>query len=80
MVKKYDMSNVAIDNLIEISRRRIENVETHFLRELYRDVEWKSRLILLKGCRGVGKTYMMLQRLKSSDEKVCICHWIIFIS
>ncbi|HMT72225.1 MAG: ATP-binding protein [Saprospiraceae bacterium] len=69
MVKKYDMSNVAIDNLIEISRRRIENVETHFLRELYRDVEWKSRLILLKGCRGVGKTYMMLQRLKSSDEE-----------
>ena len=60
------MSNDILENLLEISKRRIANTETHFLREMYADIEWKSRLILLKGCRGVGKTYMMLQHLKSS--------------
>jgi predicted AAA+ superfamily ATPase len=65
-LKTSDMSNDILENLLEISKRRIANTETHFLREMYADIEWKSRLILLKGCRGVGKTYMMLQHLKSS--------------
>jgi len=58
------MSDEVIIPLMEISKRRISNTEVDFLRELYANIEWKSRLILLKGCRGVGKTYMMLQRLK----------------
>ncbi len=61
------MTKKALDNLLEISHRRIANTETIFLREIYTNVEWKSRLILFKGCRGVGKTYMMLQYLKSSS-------------
>jgi len=61
------MTNEALENLLEISRRRIANTETNFLRDMYANIEWKSRLILLKGCRGVGKTYMMLQHLKSSS-------------
>lgn len=62
------MNIEALENLLEISKRRIANTETEFLREIYADIEWKSRLILLKGCRGVGKTYMMLQHLKSSSD------------
>lgn len=62
------MNIEALENLLEISKRRITNTETDFLREMYAGVEWKSRLILLKGCRGVGKTYMMLQHLKSSSD------------
>lgn len=62
------MANEVLENLLEISKRRIANTETDFLRDMYLDIEWKSRLILLKGCRGVGKTYMMLQHLKSSSD------------
>jgi len=61
------MTNEGLDNLLEISNRRMAITEVSFLREMYADVEWKSRLILLKGCRGVGKTYLMLQHLKSSN-------------
>jgi len=66
--KILNMANEVLEHLLEISRRRITNTETDFLRELYADVEWKSRLILLKGCRGVGKTYMMLQHLKFCND------------
>ncbi|HMR89869.1 MAG TPA: AAA family ATPase [Saprospiraceae bacterium] len=62
------MANEILEHLLEISKRRIANTETVFFRQLYRDVEWKSRIILLKGCRGVGKTYMMLQYLKTSSD------------
>jgi len=62
------MANEILEHLLEISKRRIANTETDFFRQLYRDVEWKSRIILLKGCRGVGKTYMMLQYLKTSSD------------
>jgi uncharacterized protein len=55
-------------HIIEISERRIGNTETEFIRNIYKTIEWKSRLILLKGCRGVGKTYMMLQHLKMSKK------------
>jgi uncharacterized protein len=56
-----------LDHLLEISNRRIANTETSFMRDMYVDVEWKSRMILLKGCRGVGKTYLMLQHLKLAE-------------
>ncbi|MFN8339090.1 MAG: hypothetical protein U0T36_08720 [Saprospiraceae bacterium] len=67
------MSDEVLIPLMEISKRRISNTEVDFLRELYANIEWKSRLILLKGCRGVGKTYMMLQRLKYlGNTSVCL--------
>ncbi|MBK9256215.1 MAG: ATP-binding protein [Saprospiraceae bacterium] len=57
-----------LDKLLEISNRRIDNADTVFIREMYAEIEWRSRLILLKGCRGVGKTYLMLQHLKLSKD------------
>jgi len=56
------------DKLLEISERRIGNTSLSFVREMSDSIEWKSRMILLKGCRGVGKTYLMLQSLKSKHE------------
>ena len=61
------MKTEKLDHLLEISIRRIANTEISFMRNIYNDVEWKSRMILLKGCRGVGKTYMMLQHLKLAE-------------
>jgi uncharacterized protein len=55
------------DNLLEISHRRLNNIDTSFIRNIYYSIEWNSRMVLLKGCRGVGKTYLMLQYLKLSN-------------
>ena len=63
------MASTDLERLLEISKLRIDGVSTAFIREIYRVIEWNSRLILLKGCRGVGKTYLMLQHLKMSDKK-----------
>lgn len=58
-----------LDRLKEISLRRINNVELGYVRKIYGDIEWSSRLILLKGCRGVGKTYLLLQYLKKARSE-----------
>lgn len=55
--------------VLEISTRRISAVDTLFVRDVYDEIEWSARLILIKGCRGVGKTYMILQHLKKSALK-----------
>lgn len=55
--------------LTRISDRRIGSIDTTFIRHIYDSIEWKSRLIMLKGCRGVGKTYMMLQHLRKTSSK-----------
>ena len=58
-----------LHTLIETSNRRLNLTELSFVRESYMHIEWESRLILLKGCRGVGKSYLMLQHLKKTNEK-----------
>lgn len=40
------------------------NTTTDFKRYLYEDVSWESRMIGIIGGRGVGKTTMILQRIK----------------
>ena len=64
-----NMDNDTIHRLKEISERRISSASTSFVRPLYDEVEWNARMILIKGCRGVGKTYMILQHLKISRLK-----------
>lgn len=63
------MAGFSLERMKEISANRIAGVSTHFVRHMYRKIEWSSRLILIKGCRGVGKTYLMLQYLNTSDLK-----------
>jgi len=63
------MKNEIYSKIIDISERRIELTDYSFVRDMYKDMEWKSRMILLKGGRGVGKTYMMLQYLKENKGK-----------
>ncbi len=50
--------------LYESSSKLIRHVDTKFKRYLLSRIEWKSRLIEVKGARGVGKTTLMLQRAK----------------
>ena len=42
----------------------ISNVTTDYTRSIYQRIKWDARMVCLKGARGVGKTTMMLQRLK----------------
>ncbi len=42
----------------------LKQISTQHIRNLYYDISWETRLIGIKGARGVGKTTMMLQRIK----------------
>lgn len=63
-----------LETLKERSEKKISQVEGGLVRSLMTDIEWNWRLTGIKGARGVGKTTLMLQRLKqlglSTDEAV----------
>lgn len=56
---------------MDILRRRyrklLSEVKTDIHRFLYYEIDWSQRLIGIKGQRGVGKTTLMLQRIKETD-------------
>lgn len=49
-------------------RRRVSHTTTHFHRYLDAQISWDARLIGIKGCRGVGKTTLLLQHIKESFD------------
>lgn len=53
-----------MQHLIENYRRQLQLTKTTFLRYLYSQVNWNSRLVGIVGARGVGKTTMILQHIK----------------
>lgn len=55
-----------MENLISESHQRVYNVSLKFVRYLYDRINWKNRLIAIKGARGVGKTTLLLQYIKKS--------------
>jgi len=65
-----------MENLFNISTKKIENTTLDFKRFLINKINWKRRLIGLKGARGTGKTTMLLQYIKEnfglSDEVLYI--------
>ena len=48
---------------------RVRRIDTRFVRYLYNAINWDSRLIGIMGARGVGKTTMLLQRIKMAHKK-----------
>lgn len=55
--------------LIRTYKRRLSEIETRIHRFLYSEIDWDQPLIGIKGQRGVGKTTMMLQRIKDTDPE-----------
>lgn len=53
-----------MERLFELFTKKTLQTETRFVRSLMDKIEWKARLIGLKGARGVGKTTLLLQRCK----------------
>lgn len=46
----------------------LRQVPTKFVRYKYDDISWDSRLVGILGPRGVGKSTMVLQRIKNTPE------------
>ncbi|NDV65522.1 ATP-binding protein [Bacteroides sp. 224] len=55
-----------MDKLFEYSHKLIKGTDTRFLRYMYDEINWQSRMIGLTGPRGVGKTTLILQYIKQS--------------
>lgn len=53
-----------MERLFETFVKKIAQTDTTFVRSLMNEIEWEARLIGLKGARGVGKTTLLLQRIK----------------
>ena len=53
--------------LFEQSARLLLHADLSFKRFLFQKINWKERLIGIKGARGVGKTTLVLQYLKTFD-------------
>ena len=53
-----------MEGIIKYSERKLSNTSMNFKRYLLDEIEWDDRLIGIRGFRGVGKTTVMLQRLK----------------
>ena len=58
-----------MESLLFKSNKKVSNSIDKIKRLIYDDIHWDERLILLLGYRGVGKTTLMLQRLKEFGEK-----------
>lgn len=55
-----------MDKLFEYSNKLIQEADTGFLRYMYDEINWQSRMIGLIGPRGVGKTTLVLQYIKQN--------------
>jgi predicted AAA+ superfamily ATPase len=53
-----------MDILIEKSYQKVRDVDTRFIRSIMDKIDWTDRLIGIRGARGVGKTTLLLQRMK----------------
>lgn len=54
-----------MEELLNKSARLARTVQTDKVRYLFGNILWENRLIGIKGARGVGKTTLLLQRLKA---------------
>lgn len=59
-----------IQPLITYYHRKINQVNLKFKRYLFEKINWDSRIIGIKGARGVGKTTLLLQRILEKYEDV----------
>ena len=60
------MEEIAREKVLAISESRMEETPLAFKRRLYGEIDWDARLLCVKGARGVGKTTMMLQRMREA--------------
>ena len=74
------MEQAELQPLYDSYHRKIAKVDLRFKRYLYSQINWKARIISIKGARGVGKTTMLLQHILENYEDIdqtgqsVVCH------
>ncbi len=63
------MTDEDIERIYRISAERIAETSLALKRYAYDDIDWSSRLIGVRGARGVGKTTLLLQKICESGEE-----------
>ncbi|HMP99018.1 MAG TPA: AAA family ATPase [Cyclobacteriaceae bacterium] len=58
-----------MDAFFEKFKQKLDYTSVDFVRGLMDEINWKARLIGIKGARGVGKTTLMLQYIKLHLQK-----------
>ncbi len=58
-----------MERLFEHYRNKLAFTKTAFVRSLEQNIDWKSRLIGIRGPRGVGKSNLMLQHIKKAFKE-----------
>ncbi|MBR1468718.1 MAG: AAA family ATPase [Prevotella sp.] len=53
-----------MERLFDIFAKRLAQTDTSFVRSQMNEIEWKARMIGIRGARGVGKTTLLLQHIK----------------
>jgi uncharacterized protein len=53
-----------MDELFEKYQQKLHYTATEIVRSIMHDINWNSRLIGIKGARGIGKTTLLLQYIK----------------
>jgi len=54
-----------MESLFETHLEKLKRLKSAYVREFIHSIEWNDRLIGIKGARGVGKTTLLLQKIKS---------------
>ncbi|HJB43787.1 MAG TPA: AAA family ATPase [Candidatus Coprenecus merdipullorum] len=60
------MDYTDIQPLLNTFHRKLAATDLRFKRSLHGQINWDARLLGIKGARGVGKTTMLLQRIKET--------------
>ena len=60
------MTEEDIERIYRISAEKIAETSLELKRYAFGDIDWDSRLIGLRGARGVGKTTLLLQKIRES--------------
>ena len=61
---------VIMEKLTELFRKKIASTNMDFIRNLEAQINWKARLICIRGARGTGKTTLMLQHIKKTFKNL----------
>ncbi|MBQ7251176.1 MAG: ATP-binding protein [Kiritimatiellae bacterium] len=68
------MDQTRLDRIHAISERRLAAVSLDFRRSPAARIDWETRLLGILGSRGVGKTTLLLQRMKETASSTSSLH------
>lgn len=65
---------LAMQRFYQIHNELLSAVNSPIQRELKHEIDWRNRLIGIKGTRGIGKTVFLLDLIKTNfpDDKTCL--------